>query len=215
MTTSSTQHVGTQAAVAPPIVHPAVIRGLHWATLAALVATFAAILLREGVESKDLRMWTMNLHRYLGLAVWALTCLRLIVRSRLPLADTQALAPLWQRWAASATHGLMYLFLLGLPLLGLALANAGGHSLVLPLVGALPAWPAKDLDLADTLQEWHGLAAWSLLALAGAHAAVALWHHHVVRDGVLLAMLPRLAQPARRRGAASPQRAPQPSRSFS
>jgi cytochrome b561 len=197
-------------------VHPTLIRGLHWATLAALTAAFAVILLRNGVESKELRLWTMNLHRTLGLSVWALTCIRLLVRSRLPLADTQAQAPVWQRWAASATHGLMYVFLLGLPLLGLALSNAGGHSVSLPLVGALPAWPAKDLDLADTLQDWHGLAAWSLLALAGAHAAVALWHHHVVRDGVLVSMLPRLARPGQRGSAGSPQHpVQQPSRSFS
>jgi cytochrome b561 len=38
------------------------------------------------------------------------------------------------------------------------------------------------------VHEWLGDA---ILWLAGAHAAAALFHHFVLRDGVMLSMLPR------------------------
>jgi len=37
----------------------------------------------------------------------------------------------------------------------------------------------------------HGYLGWTMLALVGVHAAMALWHHYVLKDRVLLAMLPR------------------------
>jgi cytochrome b561 len=172
--------------------HPALIRTLHWLTLGVLLLAFGLVLLRDGLESSGVRQLTLNLHRYVGLLAWAVTLLRLGVRSRLPLAGTQKAAPRWQQWAASAMHGALYLFLLALPFLGLALTNARGQGVTLPLIGSLPAWPEKDLDLADMLESWHATAAWTLAAMVGAHAAIALWHHRVRRDGVLLAMLPQL-----------------------
>jgi cytochrome b561 len=174
-------------------VQPQAIRTLHWLTLGVLILTFSLILSRGAFESQGMRQWTLSLHRYLGLAVWVLACVRLWVRSRLPMADALQAAPRWQQMAASGVHGLLYLLLLAVPLLGLALTNARGQVVLLPGVGALPAWPAQDLDLADTLEEWHSAAAWVLTAVVGAHAAVALWHHRFMHDDVLSAMLPRLA----------------------
>ena len=54
----------------------------------------------------------------------------------------------------------------------------------------LPPLVAPDDELADTLADWHAWSAWSLVALIGVHAAAALWHHFVRRDGVLNSMLP-------------------------
>jgi cytochrome b561 len=47
----------------------------------------------------------------------------------------------------------------------------------------------RDRDLADIVVIVHEWAAWTLLALAGAHAAAALWHHHVRRDDTLARMV--------------------------
>jgi cytochrome b561 len=170
---------------------PSVIRTLHWLTLLVLLLTFSLVLVRDGLEDRGWLQWTLSVHRYLGIAVWLLACVRLVVRSRLPMADTLLVAPRWQQWAAGAVHGLLYLLLLAVPLLGLALTNARGHAVVLPWVGTLPNWPGRDLDLADSLESVHRAAAWTLTTLVGLHAAVALWHHTFLRDDVLLAMLPR------------------------
>jgi len=114
------------------------------------------------------------------------------VRQRATLAPTDAGMSTPQKLAASALHALLYVLLLSIPLLGWALSSARGQAVALPLGVNLPALLAKDLDLADSLEQLHSIAAWSLAALAGLHAAAAIWHHRVRRDGVLVAMLPRL-----------------------
>ena len=184
----------------PRPVQPAVIRSLHWLTLLMLLAVFGLVLAHEALDAKTWRQLTLDLHRSLGLMVWVLAGLRLVVRSRVPMRPAQPPAPRWQRWAASATHGLMYALLVALPLLGWALSSARGQAVWLPLLGHLPTWPARDLDLADTLEAVHGTAAWLLAGLVASHAAIAIWHHRVRRDGVLQAMLPSLGQAGRRPG---------------
>ena len=173
-------------------VHPAAIRWLHWTTLLLLLAAFALVLLRDVVEERAARTLLLQAHRLAGLSVASLALARLAVRQRATLAPTDAGMSTPQKLAASALHALLYVLLLSIPLLGWALSSARGQAVALPLGVNLPALLAKDLDLADSLEQLHSIAAWSLAALAGLHAAAAIWHHRVRRDGVLVAMLPRL-----------------------
>ena len=54
----------------------------------------------------------------------------------------------------------------------------------------VPAWFAPDKAISLLFQSLHELAAWMLLALIGIHAAAALFHGLILRDGVLQRMLP-------------------------
>jgi cytochrome b561 len=94
------------------------------------------------------------------------------------------------RVAAGATHVALYALLLAMPLLGWALSNAQGKPVHF-LGATLPALVGDDEDLADRLQAWHIDAAWVLLALVCLHVAAALFHHFVLRDGVLRRMWPK------------------------
>jgi cytochrome b561 len=94
------------------------------------------------------------------------------------------------RAASAAAHGLLYLLLAAVPLLGWAATSAAGKPVALLGIVPLPALVGVDDGLADFLGDAHGFVAWTLVALAGLHAAAALWHHLVQRDGVLVAMLP-------------------------
>jgi cytochrome b561 len=62
----------------------------------------------------------------------------------------------------------------------------------------VPALVVSGLDLRHTVGDLHRVAATTVLALAGLHAAAALVHHFVLRDGILARMLPRLAASRRR-----------------
>jgi cytochrome b561 len=173
-------------------VHPRSVIAAHWLTLLALLGAFALILTREAFDAKAVRAVLMDAHRMAGLLVGLFAVTRLVLRTRLPLAQGTHEGPAWQGWLASGLHGLLYLLLLALPLLGWALTSARGQSVSLLGGVHLPALLSADLDLADTLELWHGTLAWALAGLIGLHAGAAVWHHLVLRDGVLVAMLPRL-----------------------
>lgn len=172
--------------------HPRPLIALHWATALLLLAVFGLVLARELLEDKPTRDALLQLHRQCGLAAGVLTLVRLGLRTRWAPVPTAGANGPWQRRAAAAAHALLYALLLALPVLGWLLSNARGQDVVLPLAGALPRLLERDLDLADTLEDWHGSAGWALAALVNLHAAAALWHHWVRRDGVLAAMWPGL-----------------------
>jgi cytochrome b561 len=174
-----------------PVRHPAPMIALHWLTLAALLAGVALVLVREAFDGRAVRYGLLEAHRYAGLLVLALLSVRLAVRMVLaPLPLLAQAAPL-ARAAAALVHILLYLLLAAVPMLGWLMSSAHGqnvHFLGVPL----PALTEPDDDFADIVQQWHAIAAWTLLALGAVHGLAALWHHFVRRDAVLAAMLPRL-----------------------
>lgn len=171
--------------------HPALVRVLHWAVAAAVLAEFLLALGRMSTESASLRALLLGWHQPLGLLIGAATLARVGVRLRVRLAEWQGTRLV--AWSSALLHGLTYALLLALPALGLALANARGHAVSLPGLGAIPALLGRDLDLADTLEDWHATLAWTLLGLVALHVAAAAWHQWVRRDGLLDAMWPRRA----------------------
>lgn len=176
----------------PP--QPRALVRLHWLTLLLLVLATVVIFTRDQVDGRQLRFWLLEIHRHLGLAVLALFAVRVLVRvraGRVRAGDRHA----WPlRAAAMLSHLALYACLLVLPMLGWLLSDALGNPV--HLFGlTLPHLTAADDDLADRALVWHQDVAWALLWLALLHAAAALWHHFVLRDGVLRSMLPR-----RRRG---------------
>lgn len=170
--------------------HATSIKFFHWATAAAILVAAAAVLLRELVDDKTLRLILIETHRSFGVAVLMLMAGRLVARRVAGHSSAAAELGLVPRLAAALTHLALYGLMAALPLLGWALTNANGKAVRLLGLIELPRIVAADLDLADNLAEWHQRAAWALLAVVLAHAGAALWHHFFRRDAVLVAMLP-------------------------
>ncbi|MFT3720097.1 cytochrome b [Pseudorhodoferax sp.] len=167
---------------------------LHWLLALALVGIFAVGLYMTGLPFSPQRLKLYNWHKWAGVAILALSLLRLLWRAthRPPALPARILAamPRWQRIAHHGTHHLLYLLFLAVPLLGWAYSSAAGFPIVflglLPLPDFVPADPA----LAEALKPWHAASAYALAALAALHVAAALKHQWVDRDGLLLRMLP-------------------------
>jgi len=196
-------HTVSASSSAVVIRHPRWTIAAHWFSALAIVFAFSVVWLRECVDGDALRALMLTVHRQFGLLVLLLWGVRLLVRwrTRAQAVPADTTLPLLLRWGAAASHGVLYLVLLAMPLLGWAMTNAQGHDVLWLNLLPLPHLTATDPDMADTLQEWHGRAAWALLTLVAMHAVAALWHHLMRRDGVLAAMLP-LVQP---RSARAPQ----------
>lgn len=163
---------------------------MHWLMLLLLVAVYATILLREGYEKgsdprEALKMW----HFMLGLSVFALVFVRIALRFFGGTPRIVPTPPHWQHLLAAGMHLALYLFLIGMPLLGWLTLSASGKPI--PFFGLeLPAiWP-QDKGFADTLKDLHETIGEIGYYLVGAHALAALYHHYIVRDNTLRRMLP-------------------------
>ena len=165
-------------------------RFLHWATAILVVAAFV-----YGPGGSEQRVYSLakdfdrRLHETLGLTVFALTLIRLLWRTFDRVPDDPPM-PRWMRISAKAAHGMLYVLLFALPLTAISGAWLEGHPLTLLAgiqIGPLLAESHGAGSAIASIHTWLGDA---ILWVAGAHAAAALYHHFVLRDGVLRSMLP-------------------------
>jgi cytochrome b561 len=169
--------------------HDTVTMALHWAT-ALLVVTLFALAEIWGFlpHGTPLRRGMQAVHISLGMLLAAVFLFRLVWRSvlarRLPPAVTGL-----QHVAATAMHTALYVLLAAQVVLGFLYCWAERPASFFGLF-AIPS----PLVISHAANGWIGMLhednAWVIICLAGAHAVVALLHHHVLRDGVLRRMLP-------------------------
>lgn len=166
---------------------------LHWAIGIAIVVLGGVALLREPMFERGtfLRKALGAIHEPAALVVFLLILVRVVWRlSHRPPDLPSAMRP-WEALAARLAHSALYLLMLAVPLLGLATSYARGRGIDFGLF-SIPAFaPPLPRPTARLIKEVHEWAAIAILVLAGLHAAIALWHHHVRRDDVLARMLPR------------------------
>jgi len=175
----------------PAARQPSATIALHWGTVIAILIAVGAIYLRDAVDDKGMRAILLDLHRQLGMLVLLCVPLRQVVRLIAGRKEISANLSKMLKWAPRLAHWALYGLLFAIPLIGWAVTSA--HAVDLRLFGVvpLPGLVTPDSDLADELADYHVWAAYALIGLVFVHALAALWHHYVVRDSVLAAMLPR------------------------
>jgi cytochrome b561 len=185
---------------APPARYSAVSQAFHWLTAILVLVAFI-----YGPGGSETRVYSAardadrQLHETLGMCVLVLVVLRLGWRAvaRRPAPPD---IPRWMDAASTLVQALLYVLLLALPITAITGAWLEGHPLT--LLGGVRIGPllekAHDTGAGiATLHTWLGD---TIMWLAGLHALAAIFHHLVLRDGVLVSMLPRwfpLRRPAR------------------
>jgi cytochrome b561 len=167
-------------------------RLLHWSTAGFMLCVFVFAFSIDFATSRAAHVEFLQLHRFIGLAVWLLTLFRLIWRQTVKYPDWPSDMSETRRALAKATEYALYLLLLLQPILGLLQTNAHGDRVNL-FLGQLPALIEKNRPLAEQLLIVHKAVGFSLLGLIALHASAALFHHFVRRDEILTAMLPAAA----------------------
>lgn len=163
----------------------------HWVT--AILVLVAFIYGPGGSEQRvymPSRDFDRQLHETLGLGVFALVALRLIWRwfDTRPAAEASSV---WMALTAKLVQLSLYVLLFAVPMTAIAGAWLEGHPLTL-LTGIEIAPPiGLSHDLGATIAEIHTWLGDAILWLAGLHSAAAIFHHLILKDRVLLTMLPR------------------------
>ena len=161
-------------------------RALHWSMAVLILAMlFIGVTM---VTSLTLRPVLIDLHRPLGIAILLLALLRLGNRLRHPPPPLPGDLPAIQKFAAVASHWLLYALMLAMPLIGWAMVSAGGYPVVMFGGVHLPAIAPHSPELFALLRLAHGLLAYALFATVLMHLSAALYHAWVRRDGVFSSM---------------------------
>ena len=175
---------------------------LHWAT-ALLVVTLWLMAQAWGFLPRGTtpRLALMSLHVSLGLTLMLVLAARIAWRlgpaRRLPPADTG-----WLEAAARGVQYLLYALLICIVIAGLFNRWLHGDAMTFFWLFTIPSPVAKSKALAGTVNAIHNWLGYAILAVAAAHASAALFHHYVLRDDVLLRMIP--GPRARRAEASAP-----------
>lgn len=162
-------------------------RVLHW-----LMAVLILAMLFIGVgmaASESARYSTLvSIHKPLGIAILILVAIRIVNRLINPPPPLPADMPGIQRFAAHASHLVLYGLMVLLPLIGWSMLSAGGYPIVLFGPLHLPPILPQNATVYATLRELHTVLAYLLFLTFLAHFAAALFHGLIRRDGVLESM---------------------------
>lgn len=164
---------------------------LHWGIFLLIVSAWWVVEAAGELPKGDAaRGELMLLHKSMGFTVFLLVWLRLAWRLANPTPRSLIVSP-WQDRAARLTHWALYGLMIAMPLSAMLAAQLGGRPL--PWFGLFEIAPflAENKDLAKALMGLHKDVFWPLLSgLVLLHAAAALWHQLIIKDGLLRRMLP-------------------------
>lgn len=175
----------------PPIIrHDPLTILLHWLTAFLVLAQFGSAHVWDLVEKgTPLRIGLIMTHLAFGIVLAATVLIRVLWKLKKKERPAPAVKGL-QHLAATTVHMLLYCLLVAQVVLGFLFSWSGGKPLPFFNLFSIPVPIAIDPSLRYTLAELHNDVAWAIIAVVGLHAAAALMHHYVLRDGVLSRMVP-------------------------
>jgi cytochrome b561 len=170
---------------------------LHWLTVMLVLSLFA---LGElwGFANRSLRQELIVLHMSLGILLGLAVAARIAWRL-MPGHQVEPAATGLTETLARIVHWLLYGLLVVQSLYGWVVRWSEGKAMsFFGLLIPSPLTPVAP-ETHHMLLDVHGWIGWAIVILALGHGTAALYHHFVLRDSVLVRMLPRGAgvDPAR------------------
>jgi cytochrome b561 len=162
---------------------------LHWTTALLVVVQFA---LAESWDyfAKPTRQSLQSLHISLGALLTIVILARLAWRL-VPGHQVPSIELGWVKFASKAVHYLLYLLLVAQVVTGFLFRWAQGHPVsFFGLFGIPSPFAVMSSAARHQFHDIHDKVAWAIIIIAFGHALAALYHHYVLKDRVLMRMLP-------------------------
>lgn len=167
----------------------AVSKSLHWLVVLLIIGQWA---IAQYADAQPLvaKGPPLNLHKSLGMTIFALAVLRLVWRLGNPVPSLAGLARTWEQVLAKISHVLLYGLLFAMPLTGWLMSSARNFPVSWFGLFQFPDLVAPDRTLYERMHDLHETLFGVLVTVALLHVAGALKHHFVDRNEVLRRMLP-------------------------
>jgi cytochrome b561 len=172
--------------------YSATARLLHWimAVLILSMLPVGFLMVQTGL-ARAVQDALFIYHKNIGVAVLLLAFARLLWRWRHPGPDLPASLPAWQARVAGFSHGLLYVLMIAMPLMGYIRVRAGGFPIEMLDRMGLPTLVPRSDALAEVAKAAHYYGGIALAILLVLHIGAALHHALILRDGVWERMAPR------------------------
>jgi cytochrome b561 len=167
-----------------------VAQTFHWLITILVLLQFLLGIKAHGLPISLERLMLLARHKSIGITIFFLVLLRLAWRFYSPPPPLPAGTRPLPAMAAHVSHGLLYALLLLMPPVGWLLSSASNLTVSWFGLVTLPNLVTPNRQLAHWLLLTHQSMAWLLFALVIGHICAAFWHHFVLRDNVLMRMLP-------------------------
>jgi cytochrome b561 len=171
------------------------IKFFHWLVAALIFIQFALGWLATGWRLSPTKLNLFVWHKSTGMLILALVLVRLLWRLATPTPELPADTPAWERAAARASHALLYVMMIAMPLTGWITNSASGVPFRIFWLFPLPAIGAADKHTEELAALVHFSLGVVFAALLVVHIGAALRHHFVKRNNVLARMLPARTTP--------------------
>lgn len=178
--------------------YTAVAIALHWIIAFAIIGQIAVGWLMGEMPPGADYFQVVQLHKSFGITILLLSVARIVWRLMNP-PPAEPPMPKWQAMLATATHILLYVLIIAMPLTGWIMASASSDAPTryFDLVDIrLPGIPALDAGTREGLEEGfeqiHSSLAWVMIGLLVLHVGGALKHQFIDKDGLLARMAPGL-----------------------
>src|SRR5438552_13336984 len=166
---------------------PAGSRLLHWIMAPMIVAMlFIGVGMAASISARYELL--VSIHRPLGVAIFVMCVLRIVNRFINPPPELPETLPSMQRFAAKASHIVLYALMLIMPLVGWGMLSAARYPIALYGPLRLPPILPHDLTLYARLRDLHTALAYLFFATFLVHFGPALFHGLIRRDGVFDSM---------------------------
>jgi cytochrome b561 len=163
---------------------------LHWATAILIIGLIGLGYFMVGLTYYD--PWyhdALQTHKALGMVVFVLGVLTLGWRWVSPSPPLQARLKPWERVAATAMHHTLFLLVLLIPVTGFLVSTSEGSAVEFFDYFQVPALLVVGEGLRDLAIKVHFYCSYGTAALVFMHAAAAIKHQVLDRDGTLARML--------------------------
>lgn len=158
---------------------------LHWLIAACVFCQITLGLWMIGIPKSPpgIRAWWFNVHKSIGITLFVLILVRVLWRLAHRAPPLPLTVPQWQRIAAKASHVLLYVCMVTMPVSGY-LGSSFTKYPILYFGMRLPHWGWDAPALKELCSQIHLATVIVFITLIAIHVAAALKHLLVNRDGV-------------------------------
>jgi cytochrome b561 len=166
----------------------------HWATVLLVVGTVIIGLVSVYADGAETTRAATLVHQSIGVVIFLLVLFRIVWRFTHPTPPLPPTTPRYQKVLARLTHVLLYATLVALPITGYLGLAARGRDISMFGLFILPNPVPLSRELSVSAQDLHNNGQYVLYVLVALHIGAALFHHFVLKDGVLHRILPGKAR---------------------